>query len=110
MYRLFSKSKLVINSAIDAAGGDRGNIRCFETMGCGALLVSDEGNYPPGMENGQTLLAYDSLDEMEHVVERALSMPAQTSKIAKKGLDMVRQRYSKSAMWALFCKIVEDCN
>jgi hypothetical protein len=47
--RLIGSSKIVRSGAIDMAGADRGNMRCFEAMGCGALLLSDEGNYPEGM-------------------------------------------------------------
>jgi hypothetical protein len=49
LYELIGRSKIVLNGAIDIAGADRGNMRCFEAIGCGALLVSDEGNYPEGM-------------------------------------------------------------
>lgn len=49
LYGLIGNSKIVLNGAIDMAGRDRGNMRCFEAMGCGALLVSDAGNYPEGM-------------------------------------------------------------
>ena len=52
----------MLNGAIDMAGPDRGNMRCFEAMGCGALLVSDVGNYPVGMEAGVTMETYASSD------------------------------------------------
>jgi hypothetical protein len=38
LYELIGSSKIVLNGAIDMAGTDRGNMRCFEAMGCGALL------------------------------------------------------------------------
>jgi hypothetical protein len=50
LYELIGKSKIVLNGVIDMVGRDRGNMRCFEAMGCGALLLSDEGNYPKGMK------------------------------------------------------------
>ena len=53
LYDLIGKSKIVLNGAIDMAGRDRGNMRCFEAMGCGALLVSDAGNYPRRNESGR---------------------------------------------------------
>ena len=52
LYELIGSSKIVLNGAIDMAGTDRGNMRCFEAMGCGALLVSDAGGYPDGMQPG----------------------------------------------------------
>ena len=32
LYELIGSSKIVLNGAIDMAGTDRGNMRCFETM------------------------------------------------------------------------------
>ena len=40
LYDLIGHSKIVLNGAIDMAGEDRGNMRCFEAMGCGALLLT----------------------------------------------------------------------
>ncbi len=37
LYRVLSRAKIVLNAAIDMAGEDRGNMRCFEAMGSGAL-------------------------------------------------------------------------
>jgi hypothetical protein len=49
-YELLSAAKIVLNGAIDMAGADRGNMRCFEALGAGSLLLSDEGSDPDGME------------------------------------------------------------
>src|SRR5207302_3215989 len=62
LYELVGKSKIVLNGAIDMAGHDRGNMRCFEAMGCGALLLSDEGNYPEGMIADKTIVTYACAD------------------------------------------------
>ena len=60
LYALISKSKIILNGAVDMAGDDRGNMRCFEAMGCAALLLSDAGVYPAGMRDNDTLLVYSS--------------------------------------------------
>ena len=59
LYDLIGRSKIVLNGAIDMAGRDRGNMRCFEAFGCGGLLLSDEGNYPEGMRNEETMMTYE---------------------------------------------------
>ena len=46
------------------AGGDRGNMRCFEATGCGAVLLTDSGSYPEGFVDGETMLTYSSPDEI----------------------------------------------
>src|SRR5205085_836537 len=53
-YATLSAAKIVLNGAIDMSGSDRGNMRCFEALGGGALLLTDEGNYPEGMMAGTT--------------------------------------------------------
>lgn len=102
MYELFSQSKIVINSAIDVAGQDRGNIRCFEALGCGALMLSDSGRYPDGMVDGETMLTYDRMEEIPAMVEQILNDEPRRQKIAAAGLELMRTRYSKAALWEQF--------
>ena len=35
-------------------------MRCFEALGARSLLLSDQGNYPDGMNNGRTITTYSS--------------------------------------------------
>jgi hypothetical protein len=68
LYGLFGQSKIVLNGAVDMAGNDRGNMRCFEAMGCGALLLSDAGSYPEGMKEGVTMQTYASPQQAAEIV------------------------------------------
>lgn len=109
MYRQLGRAKLVVNSAIDISGQDRGNIRCFEVLGCGAALVTDAGNYPPGMVAGETMITYDTVEELPAVIDKALENYPSTVAIAQSGAEMIRERYSKRKMWHNFKNIVEQC-
>jgi hypothetical protein len=106
LYDLMGRSKIVLNGAIDMAGEDRGNMRCFETMGCGALLVSDEGRYPPAMEAGTTMAVYSSPDEALSVIEGRLADWAGSSRMASLGRERVTDAYSKSLQWQSFVDLV----
>ncbi|HJP58673.1 MAG TPA: glycosyltransferase [Gemmatimonadaceae bacterium] len=107
LYRLLSSAKIVFNAAIDMAGKDRGNMRCFEALGCGALMVSDEGNYPPGFVAGQTMLTYSDPSSAADVIrDTLLAWPAANS-IANAGREMVRTQYSKDSQWKAFQRLVE---
>jgi hypothetical protein len=106
LYSLLASSKIVLNGAIDMSGEDRGNIRCFEAMGCGALLVSDRGRYPTGMIHGQTMLEYESTAHVVDVLRGALANWPRSSEIAKHGRAMVRSEYSKEAQWQMFQQLV----
>jgi hypothetical protein len=101
-YAALSTAKIVFNGAIDMSGPDRGNMRCFETMGLGAMLLSDEGGYPEGMTDGETLAIYKSADHAVELVEEFLNNPARRLDLARKGHEMVSKRYSKQAQWARF--------
>lgn len=102
LYSALGQSKLVINCAIDMAGVERGNMRCFETLGAGSLLVSDEGVYPEGMVPGQTLVTYGHAEEAPLRVARALDQWAMHREIAAAGAATVRQLYSKERQWRCF--------
>ncbi len=106
LYTLFSRTKIVINAAIDMAGEDRGNMRCFEATGCGALLLTDKGNYPGGFRAGETMLMYTDADSACEAIHGALSEYSVTESISKRGWDTVRNTYSKGAQWRAFQKLI----
>lgn len=108
LYRLLSRSKIVVNGAIDMSGQDRGNIRCFEAMGVAALLLTDAGCYPEGMVDGRTMVTYRGPAEMAAQVERLLAEPDRLCAIAARGHELVRSRYSKSTQWAVFERLVSQ--
>jgi hypothetical protein len=106
LYELIGQSKIVLNGAIDIAGRDRGNMRCFEAMGCGALLVSDAGNYPEGMESGITIETYASPREAADVVSRCLDDWPRSASVAAAGQAALAARYGKARQWQDFLAIV----
>lgn len=106
LYEALAGAKIVLNGAVDMAGDERGNMRCFEAMGCGALMVSDAGRYPPGMEDGRTLLAYASPQDAVRAIERALADDGERRRIAAAGHRAMVQEYSKDAQWRAFESLV----
>ncbi|HJP68859.1 MAG TPA: glycosyltransferase [Sphingomicrobium sp.] len=109
LYQLIGKSKIVLNGAIDMAGRDRGNMRCFEAMGCGALLTSDAGNYPEGMKEGVTMETYSSPQQAAEVASRCLADWLRYASTAAQGRTELAMRYSKSRQWRDFLAIVACC-
>jgi hypothetical protein len=106
LYASLGNSKIVINCAIDMAGEERGNMRCFEALGAGALLVSDNGTYPTGMHPGRTLQTYSDGDHASALIETALTNWESSSGIALAGSRMVRDMYSKRRQWERFLELV----
>ena len=107
LYELLGTSKIAFNGAIDMAGSDRGNMRCFEAMGCGALLVSDGGNYPPGMSASITMHTYESPELAARTISEALENWPQSAEIAARGRDELGRRYSKAQQWRDFVELVD---
>lgn len=108
LYLALSQAKIVLNGAVDMAGDDRGNMRCFETMGCGALLVSDAGNYPAGMDHGVTMRVYEDLAGVVGAIESQMENESMRAAIAARGHELVRERYSKAHQWQAFQALVSE--
>ncbi|KJC56298.1 hypothetical protein UP10_35380 [Bradyrhizobium sp. LTSPM299] len=106
LYELFGSAKIVLNGAIDMAGNDRGNMRCFEAMGCGALLVSDTGSYPEGMVDGVTMRTYETPEQATEAIFRSLQDWPQSAGIAASGRKRLLETYSKASQWAHFIDLV----
>jgi spore maturation protein CgeB len=101
-----SSAKIVVNGAIDMSGNDRGNMRCWETLGCRALMLSDNGNYPSGMKAGTTIETYDSVDDFIEKIDLLLMDAARREKIASDGFAMIKSEYSKERQWTDFQNLV----
>jgi hypothetical protein len=106
LYASISRSKVVLNGAGDAEREDRGNMRCFESMGCRSLLLSDEGVYPAGMAGGQTLVTYQSPADLVVKLRELLQATEVRMGIAEAGHEMVTREYSKEAQWGAFKTLV----
>jgi hypothetical protein len=106
LYEAISRAKIVLNGAIDMAGDERGNMRCFESMGCGALMVSDRGRYPQGIEDGLTMMAYKDPSDAVCKIESILERPEHLRTLAMAGFCEMQRRFSKEMQWEAFIKIV----
>ncbi|MGD9920012.1 MAG: glycosyltransferase [Pseudorhodoplanes sp.] len=106
LYKALSQAKIVLNGAIDMSGIDRGNMRCWESMGCGALLISDVGNYPEGMAAGKTMETYNSAADVISIIEGFLNEPTRLVQIACYGHQMIRKEYSKERQWQRFSELL----
>ena len=83
-------------------------MRCFESMGCRGLLLSDEGVYPAGMVGGQTLVTYQSPADLLVKLRELFEAPEMMMGIAQAGHEMVTRQYSKQAQWSAFEALVAD--
>lgn len=101
-----SQAKIVINGAIDMAGRDRGNMRIWEALGCGAALISDEGIYPPGMEANRHFKTYSTVAEVRTILTNLIQHPDECRELAANGNEMIKTCYDKNMQWLRFQNIV----
>jgi spore maturation protein CgeB len=101
-YEALSTARIVLNGAIDIAGPDRGNMRCFEALGAGSLLLSDQGNDRDGMRDGETIVTYNSPEQAVNQIETRLEDSRRRPRIGCAGHEMVSTRYSKEVQWKRF--------
>ncbi|MCK1313370.1 glycosyltransferase [Bradyrhizobium sp. 23] len=106
VYAAFAKTRIVFNGAVDMAGEDRGNMRCFEATGCGAVLLTDAGRYPDGFVSGETMLTYSSPHQIPELIQKLAADVPLAASIAQAGCAMVKDRYSKQRQWTKFRELV----
>jgi Glycosyl transferases group 1 len=105
MYSALSQAKVVLNGAVDMAGSDRGNMRCFEAFGGGCALLTDAGSYPEGMMNRATMLTYDDDSDALAKLSLFLDDAGLRAGITRAGNEMVRTRYSKRKQMERFYEL-----
>lgn len=105
LYSLLGRARIVVNGAIDMAGEERGNMRCFEAMGARCVLVSDHGRYPAGMTDGENMLTYSGEVELVEAITSTLRKPDSGRAMANRANCMIRDRYSKERQYAAFVEL-----
>jgi len=106
LLQALSQAKMVINGAVDMAGIDRGNMRIWEALGCGAAMVSDAGRYPAGLKSGRDFLSYGSSEEAVAHLRALYSDPEKRMALGRMGNQTIRSVFSKASQWHRFVEIV----
>lgn len=102
LYETIKNTKIVINKCTDHNSSFKSNMRIFEAIGNGALLISEEGNYPEGLTPGKDFLTYKSTDELYHIIERVLSDWEKWANFAQKAKKRVLNNFTKEKQWWVF--------
>jgi glycosyl transferase family 1 len=108
LYSALSRSKIVLNGAIDMAGSERGNMRCWEALGCGSLMASDAGTYPEGMVDRVSMRVFASPESAVEVIETMLQDEPGRKATAAAGHLMISTLYSKERQWSAFLALCAD--
>lgn len=88
MYQVLRRSKITLNSHIDAANGMAGNMRLYEATGVGSFLLTDNlPNLPTLFKPGIHLDTYENVQECVAKIKYYLSRDAEREKIARAGQE-----------------------
>jgi spore maturation protein CgeB len=102
LYSAIGKAKIVINAYTDYNTEYKSNMRLFEAIGCGAFLISEEGNYPEGFIPGVDFYTYTDTESLFSQIEKVLSDWPAHSKIAENTRLKITGMYSKEKQWERF--------
>jgi hypothetical protein len=105
MGKIYSRSKIVFNKSI---GGDV-NMRVFEALAAGALLVTDRiGNgLSDLLTEGEHYIGYDTADEAIAQIEHYLSEGAKRQRIALAGQNLLRASHTYDARLTRILEVVQ---
>lgn len=86
MYQALRRSKITLNSHIDMAGREAGNMRLFEATGVGAFLLTDfKDNLHTLFAPDREVAVWRSVDDCLEAIDRALDDPAGRTDVAAAG-------------------------
>lgn len=102
MYSKLSQAKIVLNPATAIAGQVRGNMRCWEAMGCGSCMLASAGQYPEGFEAGVNFEAYTNTDDLVKKIKHLLADDARRAAIGHAAANMIARVWSKERQWQEF--------
>jgi spore maturation protein CgeB len=86
MYQALRRSKITLNSHIDMAGREAGNMRLFETTGVGSYLLTDfKENLHTLFEPDREVAVWRSVDDCLAAIDRALGDAESRAAIAAAG-------------------------
>ncbi len=106
LYEKIRSAKIVVNNYTDYNGDYKSNARVFEALGNGALLISEAGIYPDGLEPGVDFLTYNSISELPELINNALNNWEQFKILAETGREKVNQLYSQQKRWETFERMI----
>jgi hypothetical protein len=110
LYSTIGQSKFVINGYTNHNLYFKSNMRLFESLGCGSLLISERGKYPEGFIENVHYLPYDihrgrkTINSLKGIVANYPSLYEQNHD----AIEALKLRYSKQKQWQDFKKFVQS--
>jgi glycosyltransferase involved in cell wall biosynthesis len=94
MFKVFKKSKIVLNTHSNITGKYKGNMRVFEALGSGSFMLSDDGVYPENLIAGEDFVVYKNNKDMKEKIEYYLKHDNERVEIAFNGQKKIYKYYN----------------
>ncbi len=94
MFKIFNRSKIVLNTHSNITGDGKGNMRVYEALGSGSFMLSDYGKYPKYLEDGKDFVTYKNKKDMLEKIEYYLQNDNEREEIALNGYKKISKYYS----------------
>ena len=94
MFKVFNRSKIVLNTHSNITGSVKGNMRVFEALGSGSFMLSDDGIYPKHLEAGEDFVTYKNDKDMIEKIDYYLKHDKERDEIALNGYNKISKYYS----------------
>lgn len=94
MFKVFNKSKIVLNTHSNITGTGKGNMRVYEALGSGSFMLSDEGIYPEHLIAGDDFVTYKDSRDMKEKISYYLNNGKEREEIALNGYNKIKKYYS----------------
>lgn len=108
LYDCIKSSKIVINKCTDNNLSFKSNMRVFEAIGNGALLLTEKGYYPEKLEPNNDYLTYDSSAELLKLIEEVLTDWNTWSVFAENAKNRLANNFSKEKQWRTFIENITN--
>ncbi len=106
LYRTIGRSKIVVNAFGNFNGLFLDNMRNYEAIGCGALLISQDGIYPEHFNQATDFLTFRNSQELFEKIDQVLASPDQGRDMAIRAFNKLKTCYSKEVQWNSFVSSV----
>ena len=108
LYSAVAEARIIVNTYGDYNDDFKSNMRLFESVGLGAFLISEAGNYPDGFEPGVDFYTYRNSEELIAQIERVLADWPAHAAIAQRTQQKIGALYNKKRQWDDFQRFVSS--
>ena len=108
LYETIAQSKIVINGFGNFNGLFKDNMRNYESIGCGSILIGEDGIYPDHFVPDLDFYTYRSISELKEKIEKILSMQGQGLELLKSSREKLNKIYSKENQWIKFLDAINS--